>query len=66
VFLTNRLQVGTMVTEAGKDIKSGGFLRPGLKCDISEKFYAQFGLKTYRGATADWFEFGMGYNIIKF
>jgi hypothetical protein len=55
-----------MVTEAGKDIKSGGFLRPGLKCDISEKFYAQFGLKTYRGATADWFEFGMGYNIIKF
>ena len=62
---TIRLQYGTMITEAGQDLKDGAFLRPAFKFDISPNFYAQFGLKTYRGATADWFEFGMGYNIIK-
>lgn len=63
---TIRLQYGTMITEAGQDLKDGAFLRPDFKFDISPNFYAQFGLKTYRGATADWFEFGMGYKIFKF
>lgn len=64
--MTIRLQVGTMITEAGQDIKSGGFLRPAFKFDISKNFYTQFGLKTYRGATADWLEFGLGYTILRF
>jgi len=63
---TVRLQAGTMLTEAGQKIKDGAFLRPALKFDISEKLYTQFGLKTYRGSTADWFEFGMGFNLLKF
>ncbi len=63
---TIRLQAGTMITEAGQDIKDGGFLRPAFKFDVSEKFYTQFGLKTYRGATADWFEFGLGFRLLKF
>jgi len=63
---TVRLQAGTMITEAGQDIKDGAFLRPAFKYDISEVFYGQFGLKTYRGATADWFEFGVGIRLVKF
>ncbi len=63
---TIRLQIGTMITEAGQEIKDGQFLRPALKYDISERFYGQLGLKTYRGATADWFEFGMGIKLFSF
>lgn len=63
---TIRLQAGTMITEAGQDIKDGAFLRPAFKYDFSERFYGQFGLKTYRGATADWFEFGFGVKLFDF
>lgn len=63
---TIRLQAGTMITEAGQEIKDGAFLRPAFKYDFSDILYGQFGLKTYRGATADWFEFGMGLRLFKF
>lgn len=60
---TVRMQVGTYLTEAGKDMKGAYFMRPNLKYDFSDRVYGQVGLKTLDGGAADWVEYGIGFKI---
>ncbi len=61
---TARVQLGYLVTEAGREMKSPFFTRPAIKFDFSKRVYAQVGLKSYRGTKADWVEFGLGVKLI--
>lgn len=54
-----RLQAGTYITDDRG--KGAFFLRPAFQYQISKKVYAQVGLKTLDGASADWIEFGVGF-----
>lgn len=56
------LQCGTYITNnQGKDTL---FVRPSIRYDITPALFAQVGLKTRNGATADWIEWGLGLNIL--
>jgi hypothetical protein len=56
-----RAQVGTYLSD---DRGKGAFwLRPAVKYDITDKLYAQVGLKTFAGAAADWVEYGIGVQL---
>lgn len=61
---TARVQFGYLLTAAGREMKTPFFTRPAIKFDFSKRFYAQVGLKTYKGATADWVEFGLGIKLL--
>jgi hypothetical protein len=61
---TARVQLGYLLTEAGRNMKTPFFTRPAIKFDFTKRFYAQVGLKTYKGATADWVEFGLGIKLL--
>ncbi len=60
---TTSVQFGYLLTEAGREMKSPVFMRPAIRYDFSKRLYAQVGLKTYKGATADWVEFGLGIKL---
>ncbi len=44
-------------------MKTPIFMRPAIRFDFTKCLFAQVGLKTYKGATADWVEFGLGINL---
>lgn len=58
------LQIGTYITSSRG--KEAIFLRPSLRYDISSRLFAQVGLKTHKGATADWVEWGLGLKLFRF
>ncbi|ULQ54593.1 acyloxyacyl hydrolase [Flavihumibacter fluvii] len=58
-----RFQLGFNLTSIGRELKGNTFIRPAIQYNISKKFYAQLGLKTMNGATADWVEWGLGYKM---
>lgn len=56
---TLKMQVGTYL---GDDKGKGSFfMRPAMRYDLSRRFFAQFGLKTLDGGSADYIEYGIGY-----
>ncbi|KIC95059.1 hypothetical protein OI18_09275 [Flavihumibacter solisilvae] len=61
--LSIRLQVGVHLSSIGRELKGTTFVRPALRFDISKRFNAQIGLKTFNGAQSDWVEWGFGYKI---
>lgn len=62
---TTSVQFGYLLTEAGREMKSPVFTRPAIRFDFTDKLYTQVGLKTYKGATADWVEFGIGVKLFE-
>ncbi len=60
--ITTSLQIGYLLTERARELKSPFFVRPAIRFDITEHIFAQIGLKTYR-VRADWAEFGLGVKI---
>lgn len=56
---TSKIQVGTYLSDNRG--KGRIFLRPSLRYNISKHFFAQVGLKTRKGASADWVEWGIGF-----
>ena len=57
--LAIRVQLGTYL---GSDRnKNSLFIRPALQLEITKWMHTQVGLKTRRGAAADWVEFGIGF-----
>ncbi len=61
--LTVKLQVAFHLTQTGRDMKGNYFVRPAVRYDVNNRLFAQAGLKTANGATADWVEVGMGYKF---
>lgn len=59
--LTIRTHLGTYLHAPKR--KGGFFMRPALKYDINEKWFAQLGLKTKNGLVADWIEWGVGVKL---
>ena len=57
------LQIGVHITD-NLD-KGTSFVRPAIRYDLNKWAYAQVGLKTKNGATADWVEFGIGFRPFK-
>ncbi len=57
------LQIGVHITD-NLD-KGTSFVRPAIRYDLNKWAYAQVGLKTKNGATADWVEFGVGFRPFK-
>jgi len=61
--LTIHAQIGAYLSDdRGKEAL---YLRPALQYDINDWLHAQVGLKTRRGAAADWIEFGIGVTPFK-
>lgn len=60
-----RLQIGVPLTSMGRKLKGKTFIRPAVRFEATKRFFAQIGLKTMNGATADWVEFGLGYKIFR-
>lgn len=60
-----RFQVGIPVTKIGRELKGYYFIRPAVRYDVNKRLFAQIGLKTFNGATADWMEWGLGYKLAK-
>lgn len=56
---TTKIQVGTYLSDNYG--KQRIFLRPALRYNFSNHFFAQIGLKTRKGAAADWVEWGIGF-----
>lgn len=61
--LAIRMEFGTYLTSAGMAHKGKYFMRPNLKWDFSQRFYAQLGLKTLDGGASDWVEWGIGVKL---
>jgi hypothetical protein len=61
--LTIRLQLGINLSSLGREMKGTTFIRPAIQYNINKKLFAQIGLKTMNGATADWVEWGIGYKF---
>lgn len=57
------LQIGTYIEN--KERKNNIFVRPTFQYHITDKIYAQVGLKTRGPGSADWIEFGIGFTPIK-
>lgn len=55
------LQYGSYFTDSRG--KGNSYYRPSLRYDISPRLFAQVGLKTRNGATADWVEWGLGLKL---
>ena len=45
------------------DYKGDWYMRVALKYQFNKRLYAQIGLKTLNGGTADWIEYGIGYKL---
>jgi len=58
-----RLQVGTYLTDDRG--KGNVFIRPAIRYNINNWMYAQVGLKTQNGSSADWIEWGIGFQPFK-
>ena len=58
---TTKIQIGTYLFDAKG--KGKVYLRPAVMYQISDKCFAQLGLKTKKIGAADWIELGVGYNI---
>lgn len=58
-----RLQLGINLTPLGRELKGKTFIRPALQYNFNKNLFAQVGLKTMNGATADWVEWGIGYKL---
>lgn len=56
-------QPGIYLSNNVKD-KTSNYLRVGGRYEFNEKFFIQAALKTRNGATADFIEWGLGYNFI--
>lgn len=52
-------QIGVYLTDNRG--KGGYYMRPALRYNLSDKFFAQIGLKTTDGGAADWVEYGIGF-----
>lgn len=63
--LAIRQQFGYMLSEAGRDIKAGFFMRLGLSADITKTLYFQAAVKSMHGFKADWADFGFGVKLWK-
>lgn len=63
--LAIRLQVGANLSAIGRELKGNTFVRPAVRYAANQRLYAQLGLKTFNGATADWVEAGIGYKFFK-
>jgi hypothetical protein len=61
--LAIRLQIGANLSSVGREIKGNTFVRPAVRYLINKRLFAQLGLKTFNGATADWVEAGLGYRF---
>ena len=61
--LAIRMQVGTYLTGIARELKGDTFIRPALRYNINDRHFAQIGLKTMNGSTADWVECGIGYQF---
>jgi hypothetical protein len=59
--LTIKLQIAFHLTPTGRELKGNTFVRPAIRYEIDRRFFAQVGLKTANGATADWIEMGLGF-----
>jgi hypothetical protein len=59
--LTIKLQLAYHLTATGRELKGNTFVRPAVRYEIDRRFFAQVGLKTANGATADWIELGIGF-----
>lgn len=57
------LQYGGYLTDSRG--KGRSYYRPSLRYDISSRLFAQVGLKTRNGATADWVEWGLGFRLFR-
>jgi hypothetical protein len=60
---TLKLQVAYHLSSMGRTLKGNIFVRPAIRYEVNKRFFAQLGLKTYNGASADWVEAGFGYKI---
>lgn len=61
--LVIKAQIGTYLTD---DLDKGAyFMRPALRFNINKTFFAQAGLKTLDGGSADYIEFGLGFRPFK-
>lgn len=61
--LAIRLQIGANLSAVGREIKGNTFIRPAVRYLVNKRLYAQVGLKTFNGATADWVEAGFGFRF---
>jgi len=61
--LAIRFQLGVHLSSMGRELKGNTFIRPSVRYQIGERLFAQLGLKTMQGGTADWVEWGLGYHI---
>lgn len=61
--LAIRQQFGYLITEAGRDIKAGFFMRLGLSIDLTDALYFQAAVKSKHGFKADWGDFGFGLRL---
>lgn len=59
--VTIRVQAGGYIY--APEMKGAFFMRPAGKLDISDRWFAQLGLKTRAGIAADWLEWGIGFRI---
>jgi len=60
-----RQQFGYLLTEAGREIKAGFFMRLALSADITKTIYVQAAVKSIHGFKADWADFGVGVRLFK-
>jgi len=63
--LTVKFQIGFNLSGIGKELKGNTYIRPAVRYEFNKRFFGQLGLKTFKGATADWVEFGVGYKIFR-
>ncbi|QCX00630.1 acyloxyacyl hydrolase [Aggregatimonas sangjinii] len=61
--LVIKAQLGTYLTD---DLGKGAFfMRPAIRYNLNNTFFAQMGLKTLDGGAADYIEFGIGFKPFK-
>ncbi|WP_345799376.1 hypothetical protein [Paraflavitalea sp. CAU 1676] len=63
--LAIRLQIGAHLSSMGRALKGNTFIRPSVRYNINNRLFAQLGLKTMQGGTADWVEWGLGYQVFQ-
>ncbi|WP_299765145.1 acyloxyacyl hydrolase [uncultured Dokdonia sp.] len=59
-----KFQLGTYIGD-DKD-KGAFFMRPALRYNFTDRFFAQIGLKTLAGGSADFIEYGIGFRPFNF
>ncbi len=52
--LAIRLQIKAHLSSMGRALKGNTFIRPSVRYNINNRLFAQLGLKTMQGGTADW------------